>query len=169
MIHPIGFGRAGLLAAAAFVGLALAPAAQAHEYHLHFHLSGKSETPPNDSTGKGDGDATYDDKTMELRWKISWSGLSGDPKAAHFHGPAKPGESAKPTIVMQAPDGLTSPLIGSATLTDDQAKDLLAGRWYWNIHTPNFPGGELRGQVLKGGGGVKPAPKAKPAADKPAQ
>ena len=38
---------------------------------------------------------------------------------------------------------------GSATLTDAQAADLLAGRWYVNVHTDANKGGELRGQLEK--------------------
>ncbi|HVJ56067.1 MAG TPA: CHRD domain-containing protein [Aliidongia sp.] len=146
---------------AALALLALTPAAEAKEIHLHFGLSGKAETPPNDSKGKGHGDVTYDDQTMEMKWKISWKGLSGDATAAHFHGPAKPGASAGPVVAIKAADGITSPLIGSATLTDDQAKQLLAGDWYWNIHTKQFPNGELRGQVVKSD---MVMPKAKPGA-----
>ena len=44
-------------------------------------------------------------------------------------------------------DKLVSPFEGTATLTEAQAADLLAGRWYVNIHTASYPGGELRGQV----------------------
>src|SRR6266851_816002 len=43
-----------------------------------------------------------------------------------------------------------SPIKGSATLTDAQAADLTAGRWYFNIHTAANKGGEIRGQVVKG-------------------
>ena len=43
---------------------------------------------------------------------------------------------------------IVSPLQGSATLTDAQAADLMAGRWYVNIHTAANPNGEIRGQLL---------------------
>jgi hypothetical protein len=43
----------------------------------------------------------------------------------------------------------TSPLEGSATLTDAQANDLLAGKLYVNVHTEANKGGEIRGEVTK--------------------
>ena len=46
---------------------------------------------------------------------------------------------------MKAP--LDSPIKGSATLTDDQVKELMAGQMYANVHTATNPGGELRGQL----------------------
>ena len=42
---------------------------------------------------------------------------------------------------------LASLITGSATLTDVQAADLMAGKWYFNLHTAAHPGGEIRGQV----------------------
>jgi hypothetical protein len=42
-----------------------------------------------------------------------------------------------------------SPFEGDATLTDAQASDLMAGKWYFNIHTAANKGGEIRGQVTK--------------------
>ncbi len=44
---------------------------------------------------------------------------------------------------------MTSPVSGQATLTDAHAADLLAGRWYINLHTAANPGGEIRGQVTR--------------------
>ncbi len=47
------------------------------------------------------------------------------------------------------PNAGSSPAEGSATLTDAQAADLVAGKYYVNIHTAANPGGEIRGQVTK--------------------
>jgi hypothetical protein len=110
-------------------------------------LDGKSETPPNASAGKGTADIDYDAATKKLTWKLTYSGLSGPATAAHFHGPAEPGKNAG--VAVAIPNAGTSPAEGSATLTDAQAADLMAGKYYVNVHTAANPGGEIRGQVMK--------------------
>lgn len=144
--------RSGLavLAIAAVASFAIAPVAQAKIYHLHFTLTGKQETPPNDAKGKGHGTVTYNDKTNELKYNVVYKGLTGDAKAAHFHGAAKEGEKADVQVpIKDVP--LASPIKGEATITEEQGKDLLAGLWYFNIHSETYGGGELRGQILKSG------------------
>jgi hypothetical protein len=110
-------------------------------------LKSASEVPPNTSGGSGTADVTYDTQTKQLKWKVSYSGLSGPATAAHFHGPAEPGKSAG--VMIPIPNIATSPAEGSATLTDTQAADLTGGRLYVNVHTAANPGGEIRGQVTK--------------------
>jgi CHRD domain len=110
-------------------------------------LDGKSENPPNTSAGKGEADIDYDAATKKLTWKLTYSGLSGPATAAHFHGPAEAGKNAG--VAVAIPNATTSPNDGSATLTDAQAADLMAGKYYVNVHTAANPGGEIRGQVTK--------------------
>ena len=110
-------------------------------------LDGKSETPPNTSAGTGTADIDWDAATKKLSWKLTYSGLSGPATAAHFHGPAEPGKNAG--VAVAIPNATSSPVDGSATLTDAQAADLAAGKYYVNIHTAANPGGEIRGQVMK--------------------
>jgi hypothetical protein len=90
--------------------------------------------------------ATYDTASKKLSWQGSYSGMSGNATAAHFHGPAEAGKNAGVAVPI-TPNA--SPFQGSATLTDAQAADLMAGKWYVNVHTAANPGGELRGQLLK--------------------
>ena len=110
-------------------------------------LDGKSETPPNTSAATGKADIDYDAATKKLSWTLTYSGLSGPATAAHFHGPAEPGKNAG--VAVAIPNATSSPVEGSATLTDAQAADLAAGKYYINIHTAANPGGEIRGQVTK--------------------
>lgn len=110
-------------------------------------LKSASEVPPNASAGSGTADVAYDTQSKKLSWKVSYSGLTGPATAAHFHGPAEPGKNAGVMIPIQ--NITTSPAEGSATLTDAQAADLMAGRLYVNVHTAANPGGEIRGQVTK--------------------
>ena len=108
-------------------------------------LRGSNEVPPNGSTAGGTVDAVLDKKTNLFRWKASFSGLTGPATGGHFHGPAAIGANAGVVLGWKSP--ITSPLEGSATLTSAQAEDLIAGKWYANIHTAAHPGGEVRGQM----------------------
>jgi hypothetical protein len=138
---------AGLFAAL----LAFAPPSHAETLHFKATLVGSSEVPPNSSTGTGTISVTYDTTTKALTWQGNFSGLTGPATAAHFHGPADPGKNAGVAVPISKKDTpFTSPFEGSATLTDAQAADLMAGRWYVNVHTATNPGGELRGQLVKG-------------------
>lgn len=116
---------------------------------LKASLSGSKEVPPNDSKGKGDVTATYDTASKKLFWKGDYSGLTGPATMAHFHGPAGPGKNAGVAVVIFGGPNAKSPFEGSATLTDAQAKQLLDGEWYVNVHTGAHTGGEIRGQVTK--------------------
>jgi len=108
-------------------------------------LRGANEVPPNASQGSGSVDAVLNTDTNLLRWKVNFTGLSGPATMAHFHGPAAIGANAGVVLPWTGP--ITSPMEGSATLTPMQAADLIAGRWYANIHTAAHPGGEVRGQM----------------------
>ena len=110
-------------------------------------LNGKSEVPATTSAGKGTAVIDYNPATKKLSWKLTYSGLTGPAIAAHFHGPADPGKNAGVAVVI--PNAGKSPVVGSATLTAAQAKDLEAGKYYINVHTAKNPGGEIRGQVTK--------------------
>jgi CHRD domain len=129
------------------LGATVAFAGPAFAEKMKATLDGKSEVPPNASAATGTADIDYDAATKKLTWKLTYSGLSGPATAAHFHGPAEPGKNAG--VAVAIPNAGTSPVSGSATLTDAQAADLTAGKYYVNVHTAANPGGEIRGQVMK--------------------
>ena len=126
---------------------AIAFAGPASAEKLKATLDGKSEVPATTSTATGTADLDYDAASKKLSWKLTYSGLTGPATAAHFHGPAEAGKNAG--VAVAIPNATSSPVDGSATLSDAQAADLLAGKLYINIHTAANPGGEIRGQVTK--------------------
>lgn len=109
-------------------------------------LDGSQQSPPVTTKGKGTATFTFDTAKKKLSWNVKYSGLSGPATAAHIHGPAAAGENAPPVIPFKK---LKSPIKGSATLTDAQAADLEAGKYYVNVHTAANKDGEIRGQIDK--------------------
>jgi hypothetical protein len=142
------FLRSTLAAATCTVAIALAGPAFAAMVNLKAELSGKVEVPANDSKGTGSVTATFDSDSKKLTWKGSYSGLSGPATAAHFH-TGEAGKNGGVTVPIFAGATAKSPFEGSATLTDAQVADLLAGKLYANIHTEANKGGEIRGQLTK--------------------
>jgi len=136
--------RHSLLAALAFAAIAAAAPAYADMVKYKTDLTGPGEVPPTTSKGTGSIEATYDTATKMLTWSGSYSGLTGPETAAHFHGPAAVGKNAGVLVPVDAKE---SPFKGSATLTDEQAKDFADGMIYFNIHTAANKGGEIRGQM----------------------
>ena len=124
----------------------LTTTATADVVKLTAELKGGNEVPPNNSPGSGNAEATFDTNTKVLTYTVTYSGLSGPALGAHFHGPSEPGKNAGIALPFKSAQ---SPIQGTATLTDAQAADLLAGRYYINIHTAANPAGEIRGQVTK--------------------
>lgn len=136
-----------MVAAIAVAGmLALSTPSIAAMMNFKASLSGKSEVPANTTAGTGEVTVTYDTATKKLTWKGSYSGLTGPATAAHFHGPAPPGKNAGVMIPI-SPNGPS--FEGSATLNDAQAKALMDGDMYVNVHTAANKGGEIRGQLMK--------------------
>ena len=121
------------------------PVVPAHATTSNFQavINGASEVDPTTSTATGFGSFSYDDTTNQLTYDISFSGLSSTETGAHIH---------------QAPVGIDGPVIftlpagspknGAVMLSASQETSLFAGELYVNIHSTNFPGGEIRGQIL---------------------
>ena len=136
--------RFAALAAVSGVWLVAAGPLQAKTVHFSTVLNGASQVLPNTTAGTGAVKADLDTVTKVFTYTVTYSGLTGPAVAAHFHGPAAADANAPPVITMK---DLVSPIKGTAVLTAPQMSDLLAGKWYFNVHTKANPPGEIRGQL----------------------
>jgi hypothetical protein len=91
-----------------------------------------------------------DTDTNVLAVDMTYSGLSSPTNDAHIHCCSPPGTSSGVIIPFAPPfvTGLTSgSMTASFALTPSQATQVVSGGSYINIHTDNFPVGEIRGQI----------------------
>ncbi len=143
------FSRAVLLLVLVFAGSEIAGAAT----YFTGNLAGSQEVPPTGSTATGFGRVTLNNAetsmTVSVYYGSAAAPLSSNVVAGHIHGPAGPGVNA-PIIFDLAPTiGVTFGSVVNMVIAVNAAQvaDLKAGRWYFNIHTVNFGGGEIRGQI----------------------
>jgi hypothetical protein len=139
----LGAAFAGTLAA---LGACSSMMPMSNTVQIGATLYAAAEVPPNDSKGKGTLEGSFNKDTRLLKWNVTYQDLTGPATAAHFHGPAMAGTSAGVVVPFAPP--VTSPIVGEATITPEQAADLLAGKWYVNVHTAANKAGEIRGQVV---------------------
>lgn len=114
-------------------------------------MSGAQEVPPVPTSATGTIVADYNRLTRTLSYAVTFSGLSDSAVAAHIHGLAEPGINAP---VLQTFNNFPRRKAGSytGTLLIDGVKfteeNLLARRYYINIHSKTYGGGEIRGQLV---------------------
>ena len=106
-------------------------------------LSSKQEVPENTSNATGTYSLSLDKSTNMLTYTINYNGIT--PTAMHFHS----GDvGVAGGVEFEVPGPYSSGMQGTVTLTDAQESDLLDGKLYLNIHSAEFPAGELRGQAV---------------------
>ncbi len=112
-------------------------------------LDGGQEVPARTTNGTGTGVVIVtDEATGAAKVSLSFSGLTSNAVAAHIHGPAVAGQNAPvlfPLPVPAATSGSANDV--SITMTPTQLSQLRNNLFYFNVHSTNFPGGEIRGQI----------------------
>jgi CHRD domain-containing protein len=134
-------GTAALMLATTF---AASPPALAASISFRAELNGENMVPRTDSAAEGYVRATYDTQSRRLSWSGAYSGLSSKVTRIAFHGPTTPAAAAG---MVQRIGSLSA---GSTTLSDAEAAQLIGGYWNITIQTRSHPGGEIRGQVVRG-------------------
>lgn len=137
------------LAALALAALALTGAAAGgtHKAKMSFvaTLNAGQEVPhPKGAKAGAAGKFTVTVVGATLRWKLTYSHLSGPGIAAHIHAGRK-GKAGAVIVPLCGP--CRSGQTGTATVTSDVLDQLEAGTAYVNVHTNANQGGEIRGQI----------------------
>jgi hypothetical protein len=161
------------LAVLSFVMLGTAPSSYADTFTFTTSLSGPAESPPVPSPGVGSAVVTYDDALHLLRVQVTFSGLVAVTTASHIHSATAVPGAGNAGVATQVPSFAGFPL-GVTSGSMDNTFDLtlasswnpafiaanggtpgtaeaalfmgmIEGRAYLNIHTSEFPGGEIRG------------------------
>jgi CHRD domain-containing protein len=112
-------------------------------------LSGSQEVPANASTATADVTVRLNTNTGQVTVAGSFAGLTSNATAAHIHGPAAVGQNADILIPLTVPTDATSGAVaGTASMTTPQMNDMIGGMTYVNIHSVNYPMGEIRAQIV---------------------
>jgi uncharacterized membrane protein len=83
-----------------------------------------------------------------LTYNFAFTNLLSAATAAHIHAAADSAHSAGIVIPFIAPAATAGTISGTANVTPQNLMSLITGQAYANIHTTNYPGGEIRGQIL---------------------
>ncbi|MEJ7780683.1 MAG: CHRD domain-containing protein [Daejeonella sp.] len=116
-------------------------------------LSGAQEVPAITTSGTGSAKLTFDPALKTLTYNMTWTLGSASATTAnmHFHG-AEDGSDTKSSAVVIGITGFATTSTGTVSgvtrvLTDVEIAQLLAGKWYINIHSSTVASGELRGNI----------------------
>jgi len=123
--------------------------AECNIYNFAGSAEGSQEVPANPSTAVATFSGRYNVEENYLSITINFSGLLGYTTAAHIHR-APPGVNGPVIASFMAdfPFGVTSGTYNKIIALDAAGiDDFLSGDAYVNIHTSQFPGGEVRGQI----------------------
>jgi hypothetical protein len=160
-----------LIITALIATMLVASAGPSHTEHFSASLAGANEVPPINSAGTADFDMTIRDGM--ITFSLSFSGLSSNLVVSHLHfAPTKVaggvmiflcGGGGQPACPATTSGNITG-TITAANVTGPTGQGIAAGDLdsaleavrddlsYANMHTTNFPGGEIRGNVKRGGG-----------------
>jgi hypothetical protein len=145
-------------------------------------LSGPNESPPNASPGTGFARVIFDSSTHLLNVHVTFSGLLGTTTASHIHAPTALPFSGNAGVATQIPTFVGFPLGVTSGTYDHTFDTSLASTWnpafitaqggsvtaaeaafgaalaegkaYLNIHSSMFPGGEIRGFLVRFSGAI---------------
>lgn len=121
------------------------------EYLFEAEISGAYEVPPTTAPQTGLVTLILNEAQTEASYYIEYDDLPNE-TAAHFH-LAPPGQNGG--VVLGLPAG--NPKVGVWEISAAHVEALFLGNIYVNIHTSEFPGGAIRGNLTSHVVPIEPA------------
>jgi hypothetical protein len=106
-------------------------------------LNGDAEVPKTITTAKGTATLLYNKTNKTFSLSVTYSGVTATDAHIHSGAIGIDGGIVFPLTGLPSPINFTSP-----TLTIAQETELLSNLYYVNIHSADFSGGEIRGQLI---------------------
>ena len=128
-----------------WIVLVLPGAGRAETFYAY--LSGAQEVPPVATTATGYARVFINESTGALTFTVVVNGLSSNQTASHIHAPGALGVIAGVAINFGAVGGTSGTISGTTTVTPTQLAQIRQHLGYVNVHSVNFSGGEIRGQL----------------------
>ena len=125
--------------------LTLSAAAKAEIFTAY--LSGAQENPAVPTTATGYARIVVNESTGSLTFTVVFNNLSSNQTLSHIHAPAPLGQNVGVAINFGAVGGTSGTITGTTTITPTQLSQLRQHLGYVNVHSANFPAGEIRGQL----------------------
>jgi hypothetical protein len=113
------------------------------------YLNGAQQVPVAATTATGFGRVFVDEGAGTLTFTVTFNGLGSAQTLSHIHAPAAIGANASVIIDFGAVGGTSGTISGTRSITPTQLAQLRAGQGYINVHSVNFPNGEIRGQLAR--------------------
>lgn len=126
---------------AAVAALLALPTMAAAEAVFLAGIDGGEEVPPTPVPNTGYASLFLSEDETQVSYFIEYEPFANE-TAAHFH-MAAPGQNGP--VIFPLPAG--SPKIGVWNVTPEDVAALYAGMVYVNIHTSDYPGGAIRGNI----------------------
>ncbi|HEY7470371.1 MAG TPA: CHRD domain-containing protein [Acidimicrobiia bacterium] len=133
-------------------------AASADDNEFEARLSPKQEVQTPAVVSDGDGEAEFTVKRSRVRFELEWDDLTSPVMMAHIHCGVKGVNGPVGVTLLSTTKGEDGKVKGSFTGPDagnqcgwltlgDVLAAMLSGGAYVNVHTMDYPAGEIRGQV----------------------
>lgn len=142
-------------------------------------MSGYNEVPPASSVATGSLRAKIDDDAQKIDYTLTYANLEGDATQSHIHfgqehvaggivvwlcgSASNPGPAGTPSCPARA-GTVTGTIVPGSVAPNGQVQGIAPGEFgelvrairagaaYANVHSTKFPAGEIRAQLLAGGG-----------------